>query len=296
MHIDPDGGEPLLIFGGPYSNLQATLAMRETAKRLGVAPSQVICTGDVVAYCADPEETVELVRDWGCHVIKGNCEENLAVRAPDCGCGFDEGTSCDLLSKGWYGFADQRISDASRKWMRGLPPYLTFSLAGARVRVIHGGLSETSRFIFASTSADEKRGELVSANADILIGGHCGIPFIEKIGDKLWFNPGVIGMPANDGTPDGWYGLIEPSDGALTFSINRLVYDAQEAARRFRKAGSASPYADALVTGLWPSVDVLLVPERAASGKRIHVKTLKYNIKNNGDEASVRYSQLRQVQ
>ena len=261
-----DSNKPILVFGGPYSNLQAAQAIRDLAARRGIPPGQVICTGDIVAYCADPEETVHLIRDWGCHAIKGNCEENLAARLPDCGCGFEEGTACDRLSKSWYAYATGRISDESRAWMASLPAHLTFRIAGRMVRVIHGGVSETSRFVFASTSRAEKQAELAAAGADVIVGGHCGLPFIEPIGDKLWFNPGVIGMPANDGTRNGWFGLIEPAKGGARFSLERLAYDAEAAARRLHAAGFAPAYADALLTGLWPSLDVLPETERAVTG------------------------------
>ena len=79
---------PLLLFGGPYSNLQATRALRAEAERLGIPPARVICTGDVVAYCGDPAATVDEIRDWGCHVVLGNCEESLGRDGEDCGCGF----------------------------------------------------------------------------------------------------------------------------------------------------------------------------------------------------------------
>lgn len=263
------GAGPLLLFGGPYSNFEATLAMRGVAERLSIPPERVICTGDVVAYCAAPEETVQLIRDWGCHVIKGNCEVSLAERAPDCGCGFEDGTICDRLAKGWYSFADELISDASRGWMRTLPSSLTFTLAGQRLCAIHGGVSEINRFIFASTPASDKRAELESAEADIMIAGHCGIPFMEKLGSKVWVNPGVIGMPANDGTRDGWYGLIEQDGADLTFSIHRLAYNAEAAARQMHERDGAKPYAEALVTGLWPSLDVLPPDERAQTGNAL---------------------------
>ncbi len=70
---------PLMLFGGPYSNLPATTALIGESQRLGIPPGQVICTGDIVAYCGNPEETVSLVRDWGCHIVMGNCEESLAL-------------------------------------------------------------------------------------------------------------------------------------------------------------------------------------------------------------------------
>ena len=198
--------------------------MRARAEELGIPPSSTICTGDVVAYCAEPEETTALVRDWGCHVIAGNCEEQLAAAAEDCACGFEEGSECDLLAKGWYPFANALLSPASRAWMAALPKTLTFTSGGLRFRVIHGGVDLINRFVFAS-ERDVLAEELERAGADVVIAGHAGVPFIEKIGRRTWFNPGVIGMPANDGSADVWYGLIELDAGRIVLSTHRLAYD-----------------------------------------------------------------------
>jgi hypothetical protein len=69
------------------------------------------------------------IRAWGCHIVAGNCEEQLAAGSADCACGFDEGSECDRLAKGWYPFANERISPESRAWMAGLPSTLTFNAA-----------------------------------------------------------------------------------------------------------------------------------------------------------------------
>jgi hypothetical protein len=64
MHLNI--APPILAFGGPYSNLRALAALRERAGELGIPPSQTICTGYVMAYCAEPEETTQAIRGWGC--------------------------------------------------------------------------------------------------------------------------------------------------------------------------------------------------------------------------------------
>jgi predicted phosphodiesterase len=263
-----------MIIGGPYSNLRATRAARDLSERLGIAPSNVICTGDVVAYCAEPEETARAIADWGCHVIQGNCEQQLAAGADDCACNFEEGSACDLLAKGWYPYAASRISNEMRTWMRALPKTLRFRLAGLEFRVIHGGTDAISRWVFASER------EIVSAEcrlsgADVVIAGHCGFPFITRSGDAAWFNAGVIGMPANDGTSDVWYGLITPEDRGIALSTHRLAYDHQGAAAAMRRSGHANGYARTLVTGLWPSLDILPPPERAETGTRLRRRTLR---------------------
>jgi hypothetical protein len=140
---------PVLVFGGPYSNLRAVQALRQHADELGIPPCNCICTGDVVAYCAEPEETVQAIRGWGCHVVAGNCEEQVAAAADDCACGF-EGSECDRLAKGWYLFANARVSAASRAWMADLPASLTALIGGFSVRLVHGGVDSINRFVFAS--------------------------------------------------------------------------------------------------------------------------------------------------
>ena len=267
------GEPPLLVFGGPYSNLRATRAMRARAAELGIPPASTICTGDVVAYCAEPEETTTLIRDGGCHVVAGNCEEQLATAAEDCACGFEAGSECDRLAKGWYPFANARLSAQSRAWMAALPKTLTFALGGSTFRVIHGGVDAINRCVFASERALIAE-QLEMADADVVIAGHAGVPFIERVGGRVWFNPGVIGMPANDGTADVWYGLIDVEDGRIVLTTHRLAYDHVGAAAAMRREGHADGYARTLVTGLWPSLDVFPPPERAATGKRLRQRSL----------------------
>ena len=257
-----------LVFGGLYSNMRAVLALRSRAHALGIPADRCFCTGDVVAYCSEPEETIGILRDWGCRVIAGNCEEQLATDAADCGCGFAAGTECDRLSKGWYAFADQRISRASRAWMAGLPKTLTFREGGVTFRVIHGGVDVVNCFVFASDH-DLIAAELARAQADVVVAGHCGLPFIKTVGSRVWFNPGVIGMPANDGTPDGWYGLIKADRGRLALATRRHAYDFKATARAMFAHGYANDYARAIASGLWPSLDTLPSAERSAAGKRI---------------------------
>jgi uncharacterized radical SAM superfamily Fe-S cluster-containing enzyme len=255
---------PVLVFGGPYSNLEATQAVLAEARRRGIPPRRVICTGDVVAYGADARATLDLVRGAGIPVVMGNCEESLAASAADCGCGYAEGSACDAMAAEWYAHADRSLGAEHRAWMAGLPRRLDIELGGKRLAVVHGSVRQINRFVFASTPPAVKREELEAAGCDGVIGGHCGLPFTETIDGRLWHNSGAIGMPANDGTPRVWFSVLAPTADGIAVEHGALSYDHTAAAAKMRAARLPEGYAAALETGLWPSCDVLPAKELGA--------------------------------
>lgn len=248
----------VVLFGGAYSNVHALAALLDQAREWGVATSQVICTGDLVAYCADPAETVALFRDTGCPTIAGNCEKQLAASEMDCGCGFEEGTTCDRLSAAWFAHADRNIGAQDRSWMAKLPDILTFTYAGRRYCVIHGGVTDISRFVW-SVSPDEVFKEEMSAlqrligQVDIVIAGHSGIPFIKPVDGTQWINAGAIGMPPHDGQSTTRFVRLHNGQPR----IHSLQYDTSRAVTNMVNAGLTQGYDIALETGYWPSEDVL---------------------------------------
>ncbi|PYG31591.1 metallophosphoesterase family protein [Pelagimonas varians] len=259
-----DSPEPVLVFGGPYSNLQATQAMRAVATQLGIPADRCICTGDVVAYCANPVETVREIRDWGCAVLAGNCEKQLAEEADDCGCGFGSGTTCDRLSASWYAFASAALDAEARTWMRELPDVLTFGHGSERVLALHGGLTDISRFLWPTSPNAAFSEELSAVRRQLqqgqsggritqVVAGHCGMVFDRNMDGMRWSNAGAIGMPPNDGTPATRYMILEGGN----VSFNRLNYDHNAAAQAMETAGLTQGYHLALRNGDWPSEDVL---------------------------------------
>lgn len=249
---------PVLLFGGPYSNVQALSALLAYSQQRGIAADHVICTGDVVAYCADPVQCVDLIRSAGVTVIAGNVERQLGAGALDCGCGFDAGSTCDLLSAGWYAYANAQVDAPTRNWMAALPDLVTFTHAGQRFAVIHGGVTDVSRFLWPVSPEAEFASEwavLTAAIGDVdaVISGHCGVSFMRHIRNLHWINAGVIGMPPNDGTARTEFAVLEGGKPV----IHRLEYDAEAARDRMVAMGLTQGYHDALISGWWPSEDVL---------------------------------------
>jgi uncharacterized radical SAM superfamily Fe-S cluster-containing enzyme len=262
---------PVLVFGGCYSNLQATHALLLEARRLDVVPERMICTGDVIAYGADPRATLALVRDAGIATVMGNCEEALAASAEDCGCGFAPGSACDRLSATWFSYANKEVDAEDRRWMATLPRRIDLLFGRRRVAVVHGAPTRINRFIFASTADHELVAEIALSGADGVIGGHCGLPFTRQIGSLLWHNSGAIGLPANDATPRVWYSLLVPWGDGVEIRHLPLHYDHAAASRAMRSVGLPPDYAETMESGIWPSFDVLPPEEQACSGRSLEV-------------------------
>lgn len=260
---------PLLVFGGVYSNLPALKALMNLAKAQGIPASNIICTGDIVAYCAEPEACVQAIRDWGIACIAGNVELQLVSDAEDCGCNFEDNTRCDLFSKNWYPYAKRHLSQASLDWLSQLPLLLELEYAGKNTCVLHGSYEQTAGFVFKSTPWAYKAAQLEWAKAEVVLAGHCGLPFHDAHEGRYWINAGVIGMPANDGSTQVWYALLDDAGGTLTVQHHAYTYDYERTASLMEAEGLPQAYAHTLRTGLWDNCDILPPTETQQQGQAL---------------------------
>ncbi|WP_139956764.1 metallophosphoesterase family protein [Flavicella sediminum] len=259
----------LLLFGGVYSNLQALEALIETAHILNIPAENCICTGDLIGYCAQPEETVQLLKKWGAHSILGNVEIQLNEGQENCGCNFTEGSRCDVFSSQWYPYAQKKLSTNSLAFLRTLPNNLQFKYANKNISVVHGAYDQVSEFIFKSTPWSVKSKNFKASKSDFIIAGHCGLPFSETHKDKTWLNPGAIGMPANDGSPKVWYATLEIKEKKIQISQHNLDYNYKLAIALMKEAQLPLTYANTLQTGIWDNMEILPAAEKLLQGKTI---------------------------
>lgn len=267
----------MLLFGGVYSNLQALEALIAISERENIAPSNCLCTGDIVGYCAQPEETVQRFKAWGAKSIAGNVELQLANDEEDCGCDFKAGGRCDTFSKMWFPYAKGQLSESSLEWLATLPEHLTFTYGDQKVMVVHGSFDHVSEYIFQSTPNTIKEEQLKSAGSNIIIAGHCGLPFHEELANGIWLNPGVIGMPANEGTPRVWYMVLELQDGKPTYSHRYFDYDHNTATQLMLINFLPESYAETLSSGIWDNMEILPQAEAGNQGVPINFTNTAQN-------------------
>ena len=272
-------GSKLLCFGGVYSNLEALQELKKWADNNGFDPSQIVCTGDVVGYCSQPQECIDLVKDWGVHCIAGNVEVQLRNGDEDCGCNFNEDSSCDLNSRNWYPFAKKQVNQAALNWMNTLPLNLTIDFGGSKWGIVHGSQQEIAKFVYPSSSMECKKPSYENLQVDHILAGHCGIPFFDKNDQGLWINSGAIGMPANDGTQRVWFCVISEEDGNFITQFHSLEYDFKSTQRKMTANSLPVAYVQTLETGLWDSTEVLDDVQTKKTGVRINLDALPHSNK-----------------
>jgi predicted phosphodiesterase len=255
-----------LLFGGVYSNLQALEALKQVAEKENINPKNCICTGDIVGYCAQPEEAVQLFKIWGAKSIAGNVEIQLRENASDCGCDFREGSRCDDFSQQWYPYAQSKLSENSINFLKTLPNHIQFTYANKKITVVHGSYFNTSEFIFKSTDWSMKKINFEVSKSDVIVGGHCGLPFHHKKGDHLWLNPGVIGMPANDGNPFVWYVILNDDQSLFNFTHKTLDYNYRLTSKLMQNGLLPEEYARTIRTGIWDNTEILPAFETGLQG------------------------------
>ncbi len=268
----------LYFFGGPYSNLQATRELQKILNERNISPKNIFCTGDTTAYCANPNETLSLLEEWGITSIQGNVEQQIINDEDTCGCNFKEGSECDLLSNNWYNFIRENISEKSLSYLKTFPEQLEIETKLGGIRIIHGGVENISKFFFEKTSIKSFQEELslVRSDTSIIVAGHSGIPFAKNIGEKVWLNTGVIGMPANDGTKRAWY-LELIIEEEMTANLKSFTYDSQAASKSMLESKLPREYANSLLSGLWPSQDMIPAEQRSSQGVPLLELSFSFN-------------------
>lgn len=256
----------MLLFGGVYSNLQALEALKQVAEKENILPENCISTGDLVGYCAQPEETVQLFKIWGVKSIAGNVEIQLRENAADCGCDFREGSRCDDFSQLWYPYAQSKLSENSIHFLKTLPNNISFTYANQKITVVHGSYFNVSEFIFKSTDWQIKAPNFGATNSNVIVAGHCGLPFHHQKENEIWLNPGVIGMPANDGNPAVWYIILDDTNNTFSFSHKTLNYNYKLTSKLMRNGILPEEYARTIVTGIWDNTEILPPIESGLQG------------------------------
>ncbi|MEL7239399.1 MAG: metallophosphoesterase family protein [Planctomycetota bacterium] len=256
--LDLEG--PVALFGGVYNNHLALEAAIDDAKRRGAR--KLMCLGDLGAFGPSPAKIFPLLETNGVVTMQGNYDHSIGHELADCQCGYTDPAD-NHFARLSYEYTFQNTPVEHRPWLRDLPTQLRFDLGGRRVLCVHGSPRQMNEFLWESTTPTHLLEQWCDEHAcDMLVCTHTGIPWTRQLsGDRLAINIGCLGRPANDGTPQVGYHLLDANGGQYV----RIDYDHEALAAEMRDEGIADPFIETIRTGWWTTcLEILPAKERAA--------------------------------
>ena len=235
------------IIADIHGNLEALQVVLEDCKNQKV--THYACLGDVVGYNANPKECLDIIRNMGMPIVKGN---------------HDEYCSSDMELDGFNAHAAEAVSwtrkqlnEEDRKWLREFK-YLRLV---ASFTIVHATLDGPQRwgYVFDKLHA---AASFTYQNTSVCFFGHTHVPvafirdsvvrggtyskFKVEPGKKYFVNVGSVGQ-SRDGVPKATYVIYDLIDGSI--ELRRLDYDMATTQRKILEAGLPPRLAERLTYG-----------------------------------------------
>ncbi len=257
----------IAVFGGIYSNHRALQAAIEDARDRGA--QAILCLGDLGAFGPSPDRTVEILRNEGIPVVRGNYDDSIARGLEDCQCGYTDPRD-NHYARISYEYTLANTSPRHREWMTGFPYRIRFRLGELDVLAFHGSPRRMNEFLWETTTPSHfLEGMATQEGADVLLGTHTGIHWSRALDGGRWYvNAGALGRPANDGRQEVWYTMLEvdpAGDGrSLSADFIPVSYPVDLLADEMRDEGLPEEFIETIRTGWWTTcLEVLPGKERA---------------------------------
>src|SRR5687768_9044955 len=144
-----------------HANLEAFQAVLEDSKKQTCTHYAFL--GDIVGYCADPKECLDIVRVLGAPCVKGNHDEYCATDFPPKGFNPNAAKAIEWTRK--------QLAAEDREWLNNLPYVLKIE----NFTIVHASL-ETAKnwqYVFDKVAA---RASFIHQDTQLCFYGHTHIP------------------------------------------------------------------------------------------------------------------------
>jgi len=222
----------LALISDVHSNLHALKEIERAIERDDI--DLVVCAGDIVGYCAFPNECCRIVQDIADHVVLGNHDIAASTRTV---------TSMNPYASEAAKWTSTKLNASSRDFLSSLGTVRKFVSDNVSIAMYHGSPRNVDEYIYEEDLDERTFG---SETADVIVLGHTHVPFIREIGKRLVINPGAVGQP-RDGDRRASYAVLDTA--TREWAIRRLEYDIESAAAAIKAAGLPVVLADRLFDG-----------------------------------------------
>jgi putative phosphoesterase len=214
------------LLGDIHGNALALRAVLASARI-----EQVECllvTGDLVGYYFAPDQVMELLESWDCHIVRGNHEDMLAAARRD------PAILPEIEKKYGSGLhmAIKRLTDGQLDMLCNLSHPKHVNLDGRRLLLCHGSPWDNDEYLYPDSN-EALLARCASPDIDMVILGHTHYPMMRHVGATLIVNPGSVGQPRSR-SPGAQWALYDTATQKVSLRCESYDYRsvAEEARRR----------------------------------------------------------------
>jgi putative phosphoesterase len=211
----------LLIISDIHGNKEALDAV------MNMPHDDVICLGDLVDYGPSPGKCIDVLVEKKIPTIMGNHDNAVAFRM-DCGCGY----AYKYLSQSTREYTWNVLDDAHLEFLRKLPMDIRRKENGKKLYFTHGSPISFYDYIKPDTPEETIKELIKGVSADFLFMGHSHLPFVRKVADVTFVNPGSVGQP-RDGDTRASCAIFDTD--TFQAEIIRVEYDMEVVFDKIRK-------------------------------------------------------------
>ncbi len=222
------------IYSDIHGNLEALQAVLDRMKELGV--QRRICLGDLVGYCANPNECVDLIRQNSDVVILGN-HDSVAL-------GRETSENFNFYARRAIEWTRENLSPSSSDFLQKLP-YLE---AEDELCFVHASPRSPADWYYV-TSLDDAVDAFSFFRQRVCFVGHTHWPVIVVMegetsfricdtlsytlepGQRMLVNVGSVGQP-RDRNPQASFAICDSK--TLSVEIERVPYDIGKTQKKMR--------------------------------------------------------------
>jgi len=227
----------LALISDIHGNLEAFDSVLQDIKRLKL--DKIMCCGDIVNYCANPNEVIDLLKENKVICVQGNHD----IHAVD----MKEMDKFNAFAQKGLRWTNLVLKKESKDFLKNLPKVYRGEIDGRRLIFVHGSLENPWwDYVYPNTNESILKNYLEKSKAHVIVCGHTHLPFIKRVDGRLVVNCGSVGQPRDHNNKASYCVLDTHS---LRAHINRVEYDIDSVAKKIISAGLPGYLAERLSVG-----------------------------------------------
>jgi len=172
-----------------------------------------------------------------------------------------------------FAWAWEKLSKKNSKRLKQLPGQTPKVIEGFTFLLTHGGPAAVDEIIGPDTTVTRLQELATMTDAATILCGHTHFPFLKKVGQTTFINPGSIGRPEGQ-EPRSCYVIIEISSHGMKVSFQKVPYDIERLSRAIHAAGLPEDFTKMFESG--KNLDQIqdckvksFIPERSGPKQKI---------------------------